>query len=207
MMAKELEITTTMDFDKQDIVTVAVANIEALIRKNVRDSKARRNELTKKIADTHRAIQSAGETSVPKVMAQKSAQIEKALKSAGLVKTIGARIKFNLADLTNDYQLHIVKKDNLGKFIKESISIMYKSTDFTKKQKALMEKVSKMEKNKTTIISDGVKWKAKLSDMSAVERQMRAKVVEAQLNKTAEGKALVNILTKNYEKTIKLIEM
>jgi len=206
-MAKELEITTTMDFDKQDIVTVAVANIEALIRKNVRDSKARRNELTKKIADTHRAIQSAGETSVPKVMAQKSAQIEKALKSAGLVKTIGARIKFNLADLTNDYQLHIVKKDNLGKFIKESISIMYKSTDFTKKQKALMEKVSKMEKNKTTIISDGVKWKAKLSDMSAVERQMRAKVVEAQLNKTAEGKALVNILTKNYEKTIKLIEM
>lgn len=79
--------------------------------------------------------------------------------------------------------------------------------DYTKTQKDLIEKRKKMMETKEVIADDAVKWKAKLSDMAAVERQMRAKVVESELSKTKDGKALVAILTKNYEETIDLLEM
>lgn len=206
-MKKNLEVVVGIDFDKQDVVTVAVANIEAMIRKEVRVSKTRRDELNEEITDTNNAIKLSGEKSVPKAMTQKFTQIEKALKFAGLVKTIGARIRFDFSGSTNDYQLHITEKDKSGEFTRQSISIMYKSTGLTSVQKSLVEKVKKMEKERAGVINYGVEWKSKLSDMSAVERQMRAKVVEAQLNKTTEGKALVELLTKNYKETIKLLEM
>ena len=116
--------------------------------------------------------------------------------------------KFNLT-LTNknDYELKISKKNESGDFTISSISIMFKSVSYSKTQNNLKKEIKRIEEAKDKAISEGVTWKSKLSDMSAIERQMRAKVVEAELNKTAEGKALVDVLTKNYEDTIKMLEM
>ena len=203
---KELEIVTNINFDKQDIVTVAMAKIEALVRKNVRDFKAKRNNLIKEIEEANKMIVSYGEKNPPKEITKKLAQIEKAFKAAGISKTVGSRIRFRLTN-KNDYELQIARKDESSDFTNETIGLTYKSVPYSSTQNSLTKKIETMEEQKEKAISDGVAWKEKLSDMSAVERQMRAKVVEAELNKTAEGKALIDVLTKNYEDTLKLIEM
>jgi len=205
---KELEIVTKVDFDKQDIVTVAMAKIERLIRKNVRESKKRRDELAGLINKAEKQIELFGKNNPPKNMVQKMSKIYKAFKFAGILKTIGVEIEFNLSGPErNDYTLQIAKKDDTGKLTSQSVVIVHKSIVYTKSQTSLVAKIKKMQEEQTNITRAGVNWKAKLSDMSAVERQMRAKVVESQLNKTPEGKALINVLTKDYEQTVKALEM
>ena len=203
---KELEVVTKVDFDKQDIVTVAMAKIERLIRKKVRELKTSRDHCAGKIIEANKMISSFGENNLPKEMVKKLVQMEKGFKVAGISKIIGGEIKFYLTN-KNDYELKISKKNESGDFTGLSISIMFKSVSYSKTQNKFKKEIEKVEEAKNQAITEGVTWKSKLSDMAAIERQMRAKVVEAELYKTAEGKALVDILTKNYEDTIKLLEM
>ena len=200
---KELEVVTKVDFDKQDIVTVAVAKIEALIRKKVRGFKESRDTFANMIAVSKEKIGDIGEANPPKSMKSKLVKLDKGLKASGVLKTIGVQIVFEHHHNKNYYTLQFYKHEKPSR----TLNIAYTETAYTKAQKSLDEKIEKMQKQKGIAITEGVTWKSKLSDMSAVERQMRAKVVEAELNKTAEGKALIHVLTKDYEDTIKMLEM
>ncbi len=198
------EIVTRINFDKQDIVTVAMAKVEVLIRKNVRQCKEQRNSLTDQMTEAQKQIVSIGENNAPKGMAQKAGKLEKSFKTAGLSKTLKTEISFILNRESNYYSLFICQQKSKPE---RKLEVISQEIALTKGQQSLKDKVVKMQNAQVHIIADGVKWKTKLSDMVAIERQMRAKVVEEQLNKTTEGKALVDLLTKNYEQAIKLLEM
>lgn len=202
-----MEIITNVELNKQDVVTVAMAKIEMHIRKKVREAKSRIKELDEERAKALNEIYVICKSSIPKPMEIKRQKIENAFNQAGL-KDCSVRVdaECDSARQTNKYTLSVIKEKN-NNFSRQLMYIDTLDADYTKTQKDLIEKRKKMMETKEVIADDAVKWKAKLSDMAAVERQMRAKVVESELSKTKDGKALVAILTKNYEETIDLLEM
>jgi len=203
-MTEELQITTGIDYNKHDVVTVAIAKIEANIRKKVRDAKAEANRLKAEIDVMEKEIPDIGEKTVPTVMKKQVEILNKALTAAKLGKTEEWLIVYNCHShrKENSYTLVLKTKDN--KSMKTVLNEIY---PFNKTQKNLAEKIIECRKRMQEHADYGVEWKAKLNDMDAAERQMRAVVVENELNKTKDGKLLVKLLTDNYEDTIKKISM
>jgi len=202
----ELEVTTTVELNKQDVVTVAMAKIESHIRKRVREAKKKISELDKLIGEKQLFIETESERIIPAPMLAKRKKMERGVRDAGF-KDIVYRINFEQFEnsKTNRYTASIMKgtEDRISHVIVLETEVK----DFNKSQSNAIDDIAKMRKQKSDLADEAVKWKSKLSDMAAVERQMRAKVVESELEKTKDGKALIAILTKDYEETINLLEM
>jgi len=205
-MVKEVEVTTTVELNKQDVVTVAMAKIESHVRKRVREAKQKISELDKLIGEKQLLVETESERIIPAPMLARRRKMEKGVRDAGF-KDIVYRINSEQFEntKTNRYTASINKETDRG--ISHAIVLEIEIKDFNKSQSNAIDDIAKMRKQKSDLADEAVRWKSKLSDMAAVERQMRAKVVESELEKTKDGKALIAILTKDYEETINLLEM
>jgi hypothetical protein len=201
MTGRQLEVTTTVELNKQDVVTVAMAKIEMHIRKNVRESKKKIGELEQLISEAENEIKALSKAGIPKAMKTKQEKLDKGIKAAG-IKDINVNI--TVQDLSSRHSTnYLLVLDGSSNHITVETAFI----DYTKAQMKLVDSIKEMKKQKDAIAEDAVRWKSKLSDMTALERQMRAKVVESELSKTKDGKALIAVLTKDYEETVNLLEM
>ena len=141
-MAKELEVTTTVELNKQDVVTVAMARIEMHVSKKVREAKARIDELISLIADANKEIEALSKAGIPKAMKTKQEKLDKGIQAAG-VKDIDINILVsdNRSDRSTEYTLIIVGKGN-HVFVEKS------KIDYTKAQIKLIDNIKAMEKQK-----------------------------------------------------------
>lgn len=196
-----------MNFDKNDVVIVAMAKIESEIRRNIRESKNEISRIDKKIIDIDNEYRKNGKDNPPKVVVDKEKfyndVIKKSKDSLGVITVHSVA---NNKDSLNSYSVMLQELDQDGKVLR-SIYILQKNTSLTARQKAILKEMDNLLKERETQVSRGVDWKKKLNDIPAAERQMKAVVVESELNKSKEGKALVDLLTKNYLGKIKEIEM
>jgi hypothetical protein len=206
----EVAIISEMRFDKQDIVIVAMAKIEANIRGKVKSFKAKANFLNSEIEQATKEIPKFGEAAPPLGFVVKMNSLNKALKTAKLGKEVQWNIAYTCVTglEENRYHLMLSHLDSKGGFVPNSGAVAATHvTPFSRVQSDYLKKIEKYTQDETDAIDQGIEWKSKLKDMPAAERQMRAVVVEAELKKTKTGKALVKLLTDNYEETIKKISM
>ena len=75
----------------------------------------------------------------------------------------------------------------------------------TKRQLEINEKLQELHEQKAQLLSEGVAWRSKQSDIPALERQMRAKVARAQMEKTKVGKDILKSMMDNLDDTVNLI--
>ena len=205
-MTEELQITTGIDYNKHDVVTVAMAKIEAKIRENVRNSKSLVKSFEEAIPKAKKEIANIGERNIPKGLLTKEDVFKKAIAASKLGKNIVAKIICDIRGENNLYNLGIFKFDTNGD-TKEGITISSETTSFSKDQISVKKEIEKFEKQKIAAMDDGIRWKSKLNDLPAAERQMRGVVVEAELKKSKTGQALLNVIMAQYENSLKLLEM
>jgi len=205
-MAEKFVPEISIKFDKQDIVTVALAKIEANIIGTVREAKAEVTAMKNKVNKLNAELPKIGAKNVPVTLVKKQIVLDKTLKALKVKKKFIAEITYDLGAEVNTYSLVVNSVTTDGRKVSTMVFVTER-TPFTKVQKDIRKTITQCLTKETQAINRGVEWKAKLSDMHRAERQMRAVVVESELSKTKDGRAMVDLLTAKYMDTIKLIEM
>ena len=205
-MTQEPAIITEIDYDKHDVITVAMAKIEAKIRENVRNSKSLIKDLEEAIPKAEKEIENIGKKNIPKGLLTKEDIFKKAITASKLGKNAVVKIIWDIHRGNNIYNLKIFKFDANGN-TKEGITISSETISFSKDQIAVEKEIAKFKEQKIAAMDEGIRWKSKLNDLPAAERQMRGVVVEAELKKSKTGQALLNVIMAQYENSLKLLEM
>jgi hypothetical protein len=211
MKVKEPEVLSEvgMEFDKNDVVIVAVAKIEAKIRSNVRAAKAEVKSLENEIKNLKTEFNTETKKSFPKTAEIKLKVFKDAIKKAKMSSDLEMekKSKSNMHEESlNKHTIRIVTLDEHKQRV-NSWGIFTTATQLTSRQKAILKSVEQLDKKKDENVQAGIDAKKMLQDMPAAERQMKAVVVESVLKKSKDGKALVDLLTKQYTTTMKRIEM
>jgi hypothetical protein len=216
---KALQISTEIDFDKDDVAAIAVAEAEAHIRRTINRLTAQVKYVTDGIEKSKKKVVNIGEALIEIKFAQKVKVIK-----AGLVQTKIPRLVVEVianidipkweilknsstaARHVNYYSISIVKmdKDNVES---GTMKIEENSLPMNKEQHKLVKLIHD-EKNKLRLLKkDAIDWRRKLSDIPALERQVRAKLAKDHLSKSKEGKAMIQNLINNFDETVKLLGM
>ena len=106
-MSKELEIVTGVEFDKQDIVTVALARAEAHIRQQIKKARLNADKLAEAIEAERNNFTAYGAKSIPQHLNDKMKIMKKAAMVAKLGKDIDFEIKHSISGDQNYYLLSI----------------------------------------------------------------------------------------------------
>jgi hypothetical protein len=207
-----LDISSNFQIDKQDIVTVAIARGEKKIRENIKKSQIAISDIDKQINEKVKLITAHGEEAI-------DAALDETMMDVGVAMTALEKygIKVDSKDKAIDTDAilnHFKNKRERGKpnrgsvaFVRDRQQFLIKLVELepTKEQLQLAAEHEKLMIQKQEITHEAVNWKKKLSDMPAFERQMRAVVVQDEMNKTENGKAILAALDKNFEDAILMI--
>jgi hypothetical protein len=214
----QFNVAANFTIDKQDIVTVAIARGESKIRGTIKQLQVEAAELNAKIEINNELIQKLGEASVSSALAVALADGESA---AGMLSDYGVKVevsekRVDVMGITNFWKDPSGLKANIGNVIMRSSGENGRISNIILKSVALPPTQAQIDLAKYNydlamqhqkIVTEAVNWKKKLYDMPAFERQMRAVVVQDQLNKTQNGKAVLDALDKNFEQAIQMIGM
>jgi len=204
------DISSNFQIDKQDIVTVAIARGEKKIREKVKEAQAAIAELNKEIDSKIKFITKHGEAAVDEALEEISFDVGVAITALEKYG-IKAETRDREVDINAILSYHKKKnfKPNHGAISihRDRQQLLIKSVDIaiTDDQIRLIEEHAALQTQKEQLTTEAVGWKKKLSDMPAFERQMRAVVVQDEMNKTENGKAILAALDKNFEDAILMI--
>jgi len=197
------EISVEATFNKSDLITIAVAKGERILRQNLIDKRKEASEIKEKISENKAAQDKA----------LKSLQGSYELQAAALNK-ITRKLDPEAIFITNtsivkpyDYEKREEATKNRFAISFRNYTIAQKDTNLTKEQKSLRAKAKTLAKALSKAQNDALDVKRKISDIASLERQMRARMMEAQLKSTKEGKALLDQLLKEsgIDSSIKLL--
>lgn len=209
MTTPEVLTGTEMKFDKNDVAIVAIAKIEEEIRKNIKQSKDRVIAIDDELNKLSREYTRDGKKTYPSQIDSKEKFFIDMIKKGKLEKEMGIKKDHHVIfgeGNENVYDLSLLKLDRKGKAV-SSMHILQVTTALSKRQKEIIQESKKLSTERDSNVKNGVEWKKKLQDIPAAERQMKAVIIENELNKSKEGKALVELLKNNYMDRIKAIEM
>ena len=209
---KELVPMTELNFDKGDVAAIAVAEAEKTMRKKVRSHHAAIADCEKAIEATKEEIQKQGEIVIQSKLAAKIKKIKAGLKAtkipnftAKLDITINPR-GYESTKRTNQYNLEIAIVDKDDKtIVNSSMSVDKGYYGPSQLQTTAMNKLEKLKKQKTELVSEAMKWRKKLGDIATLERQFKAMIARDQIEKTKDGKALISKLLKNFDPALDLL--
>lgn len=198
-----------VNFDKNDVVVVAIAKIENKIRKEIRNVKSDIAAIDKQITALDKEITRESKKTVPGVLVNKKDILTKALKDTNLDDALEMDVETSAPqhhDGENYHKLIVYKLDKHKKRHHGDVieDIYIAQTD---RQKEIYDEIKAHKERREQRLEDGVNFKRQLQEVPAAERQMRAIVVEDELRKTEEGTRLVQLLEEKYENTIKELEI
>ena len=205
-----LDISSNFQIDKQDIVTVAIARGEKKIREKVKEAQFAISDLNKQLEEKTKFITLYGEAAIDTELKDTMIDVGVAMTAIG---------KYNIKVETKDKNIDVNSilgayknkqlKPNHGSvsLVRDRQQFLIKTVELgsTPDQIRVAEEHEKLTVQKQDITTEAVNWKKKLSDMPAFERQMRAVVVQDEMNKTENGKAILAALDKNFEDAILMI--
>lgn len=216
---KTLEISTGIEFDKDDVATIAVAEAEVRIRKTIKQYAAQVASVERLIEINKDKIINAGKTLVDSKFAQKIKTIKAGLVKTGIprldvtVFTEVSAISWNQlkespsAKNFNAYSLFIVKTDKSDKQFVDKLTVEQGAFPATKEQRSLAKLIHDDNEKLTALKKESIDWRRKLSDIPMLERQVRAKLAKDHVSKTKEGKAMIEGLVNNFDETVKFLGM
>lgn len=194
-----------MKFDKKDVVIVALAKIEAELRKRVRESKADVVDIDTKVAELENEFREVGESNTPKLVLDKKGLFDKAITGAKVGSSLETRISHSVGvneSSNNVYTLFMEQIDG-----RDGVTIFESNIKLYARQTAILKELDLLNNRRAQRVEDGINAKKQLQDLPAAERQMTAVVIEHEMSQTKKGKAIIDALAKNYLNSMKLLEM
>ena len=213
-MVAELVPMTELNFDKDDVAAIAIAEAEKTMRQNIKTLHAQISDCEKAIENANEEIQKQGEIVIETKLAAKIKRINAGLKATKVPNfTTDVEITINSGGYKqrtlkymNGYVLRVVILNKDDKAIID-IDMAIERNNFppSQLQIAAMKRLDKLKEQKTDLVNQSMDWRKKLGDMPTLERQIKAMLARDQVERTKDGKALVAKLLKNFDGTLKLL--
>jgi hypothetical protein len=201
-MVTEIVPTASLDFNKEDIAAIAIAEAEVKMRETFNTVRNQISDLEKAIEEINDEIRILGEDAISKKTESTLKNINAGLKVTK-IKNIEVQLSKSVENDQNRYSITIILKDKdrvLSQMIVEKDSFPFIQTQTT-----ALKKYFKLEDQKKQLNNEAMNWRRKLADMPMLERQIRAKLARNQIEKTKEGRAMIDELVKNFDQTVKLL--
>jgi len=216
---KKLEICTQIDFNKDDVAIIAIAEAEKKIRQTIAKLSIELENKKEQLNKLNDDVVNEGENFIRNKFLKKLQTINTNLKKTGIPK-LEAVVDYipqipSLTQLDNKVRIknankYIVKlvifsKDNETRIY--NMEIESGCVALTKTQKNILTKTKAVDDNIKALKPQILDYRRKLSDIPTLERQIKAKLAAGHLSKTKEGRQVIESLVKNFDETIKLLGM
>lgn len=203
---KELTIFINLKFDKNDMVLIAVAKAEKKLRDMIALENNNKKDAEERVADLQGKLQVDAEKNIPSKISQLVRDVKVLANKLGKMPSVGISHTFkdvwdkDEQQYDNRYVINVKfpHGDNPG------FKVEY-TTPQTTAQRNIRDQITVTRKAYELAVSEALKWKEKLADIDTFERQIKAHVVERQLQQTEEGKKLLNAMDTNFEGTLEMI--
>jgi len=208
---KDLTVFTNVNFDKNDVILVAVAKAEKQLRKNVKEEMEKQKAAEERVKEIDELLDKEADTypHAVKLIVKKVTELAKMYdvdaKEVKPVIDIEHEINYGYGDSEPNEEGNrytVSYKHRRSGYV--SIRVI-KDTPLTAIQKNLCKQKRTAKEEAQIHQSTALEWKRKLSDIDTFERQIKAYVIEQSLGTTEEGKKLLESMDKNFENTIKMI--
>jgi len=197
-----MEELVSMQFDKEDVAAIAIAEAEKKMRRTIKDIKVKLSEIGKNMNEAEAMFKALGEEAIAQKTNAKMKIISagiKATKIKDLETTLHKTINFSNHS-ANRYEIAIEMPGPHA-----HITVEKESIEITGQQKVQLKKHEKLSEIKKELVADSINWRKKLADMPMLERQVKATLARRQVETTKEGKAMVAAMIANFDQTIELL--
>lgn len=213
----ELTIMTKagLQFDKNDIAAIAVAEAEKKMRAMIKKLRIQMTEVEKAVADVQEEIRIIGLETINLKTKSKIKTIKTGLK-ATKIKDLGVDVDasvqaFPLSEISSDYAInsYTIRIGILDKNEKSlhSANIIIETNAFTatQLQRTAMKRYQTLNEQYEKLTRDSLDWRRKLGDIAAMERMIKASLAKRQIESATGGKAIIASLLKNFENDLELL--
>ncbi len=191
---------TEFKIDKNDLVTIAISEAEGKINLNVKDLTAQVKELDGKITKTKDAI--ANDDAKSAKASGIAMLVDNVIDAAAKVgtKLKAGKMEFQASGDDITVVMNVIRPDGNYNSTNDSprtTRTLFSATVKAKvsaESKALSLELVELEKSRVAVFAELVDWKKKATQIPQLERQFRARLVKAELEKTADGMALLESL-------------
>lgn len=192
-------ITLDGNLDMSDVLAVVTSKAEERYTTEFAACRAK----IKALEDEIKELQAERRALIEKEATEPCKEKVKSLRA--VIETLDGTVTLSACDTICDDGL---KNARLTANITIKPNGSYHGTSFrvdTKPSKQLLalgEKIAATEKRKGELEHEALEWKRKKSNIPMLERSFRAKIASAKLRTTADGKALLDVLTKDLDAAI-----
>jgi hypothetical protein len=212
----ELTIMTQaeLQFDKNDIAAIAVAEAEKKMRMTIKELRAQLIDNDKAIGNVEEEIELLGSQIIDVKLKPKLKLIKAGLKVTK-IKNFSVELHESIEVFPidqvessypiNGYSIHVGIMNQTSKLFDSHICIEKDSLKATQLQITAMKKYRVLKQQKDQLTQDSLDWRRKLGDMPALERQIKAALAKRQIESAKGGKELIQNLLKNFENDLKML--
>jgi len=192
-MKNELtSFTLNGSLDVSDVLSVVTSRAEANFTKELAAARSVLKDAEEAVASGKKDVVSTMESEAKAADADKIAALRTAVEAFGGKVRVSTRVNFHSLELPETLEAEVTVCDNGRGYggtsftvrVEPSPELKAKVADVVAGVKAVAEAQEK-----------ALHWRKKLSSVPALERQYRAKIAEAKLGQSDEGKELLELLT------------
>lgn len=200
-----LAVKTTIDFDLQSVVSVGVARAERKLRISIKEKTARLKELKTRKDALLNAIGKAAMDSAPDYFKEAAKKLEDVAKLLRLKDDVVLVKAIADTDARKNRFKVVMTVDTGGYSGPSQTTIATTKSVFTEAQIKDDNTIQDINVEMGEINNAIIDMRRKLSDFPALERQLRAHVIETEMNKTEDGKALLDAAMSKFEADLDLM--
>lgn len=195
---------TEINIDMEKVAIVGIAKGERKFKEELKSKKKELSNLEKESEGLYTRMNKEAENAVPEDVRNAKSIFENKFKELGIDITSKLSINVNEREKTNSFSLSFLKEKG-NYYSDKTMEVLKSVSDFSERQKTLLNDIKEKDKQ-INIVSDRiVELRRKLTDMNSLERQVKASIIENELNKSAEGKALLSKIEEGFDENIKLL--
>jgi len=216
----QIVITKQIEIDKNDIANIAIAEAELKIKRMIQEMKKQLDENEAKTREKMEELATIGRNLTNAAGHKKATNFIKIFSNlprlgkkteykftveieTGFVTTIN-HILDETSEVQNNYTVYL-KFENSRTDLKSTMQVEEGPIAIFPQQVKCAKEIQKLEQEHDRLYEDSIMWRRRLSDIPAIERQIRAKLARRQISQTQEGKEMVEELIKSIDGDIKLL--
>jgi len=189
--------TANISIDKNDLLAIAVSRSELHIQEQLGTATREVKRLEKAIADGNKELASKVSGIAAKIAKPVVTKLETLRdQTESKVKIV---TKHDSKDDTGtiNIAISVATSDQWG-----GVTFCTLSGEYDDTAKALVTKIKSDGESLVTAKSTAVEWRRRLAQLPTLERQYRARLAEATLSKTKQGRGLLEALGGDFEKDV-----
>jgi hypothetical protein len=198
-----LSISGKININMQELVSVGLAKMESRFTARIKEHTGEVTALKSEIKAAEASIDAIIESLIP----DEFTAIKEYLNNAQLDShTASIKSSYEVNQSLNFFILEIINANHNRQYGTSGVSLKVKNIPMTDAQKRWLVVISEAKETITEKNNIIVKYRQRMGNINKLERQIRARITETQLNKSQDGKDLLASFMDEFENDIEAME-